>query len=412
MLLAALLLATNLNFPIVELGDCSSLSSCKNYCEITWHQTVCTEYGVRLGVIRGKVLAAVNVSYPIAELGNCDSKDECRAYCDVPANRPACVDFARAHGIEASVEASGGQAPAERPGGGLAGVSFPIVELGNCASKEACKAYCDQFVNRQACFDFAYQHGLQKGKKAAEAFAGLTFPISELGNCDSLAECEVYCEQPDHRQTCKDYAKAHGFEPPKKMDGPGGCSGPEECDAYCSNPDHRIECEAAWQEHCAPHPDWPECQKGPGGKGGPGGCASDAECRAYCEAHPDDEDCQRGREEYCQKHPDECREQRGPGGCISEEECRLYCEQNPTDADCQRGREEWCREHPDECREGGEAGPCQGDEECRRYCQQNPNDEYCQRKRGPSDGGPDGGPSECGGMGCAEFCRQNPDDEY
>ncbi len=384
MLLAALVISASLNYPIADLGNCDSLSSCRTYCEVPWHQTVCTDYGVRLGVIKpSKVLAAVSVGYPIKELGNCGSKDACKAHCDLPANRPACVNFARAHGIETSVGASEGRAPAERPGGGLAGITFPISDLGNCGSAEECKVYCDLPQNRQPCFNFAYKHGLGGGKKAAEELSGLSFPIPELGNCGSMAECEVYCSQPDHRSACNEYAKARGFEPPKQMAGPGGCGSPEECDAYCSNPAHREECEAAWQEHCAPHPDWPECQKGPGGSGGPGGCTSDEECRAYCESHPDDEACQRGREEWCQKHPEECKEQRGPGGCVSEEECRLYCEQNPNNENCQRGREEWCQQHPDE----PECGPREGE-------------------------GPKGSPNECGGMDCALFCQQNPNDEY
>lgn len=384
MLLAALVVSASLTYPIAGLGNCDSPASCKTYCRVPWHQTVCTEYGVEQGLVelpKGQVLQAVSISYPIPELGNCGSKTACRAYCDLPANRTACLNFASARGIDVY---------GDRPGGDLTGLTFPIPELGNCGSVQECKTYCDQPQNRQACFNFAYEKGLVGGEKAAEKLSGLTFPIAELGNCGSLAECEVYCNQPDHHQACNAYAKAHGFEPQGGMAGPGGCSTSEECDAYCSNPAHREECDAAWQKYCAPHPDWPKCQKGPGG--GPGGCTSDEECRAYCEAHPDDEECRRGREEWCQQHPDECKGFEGPGGCMSEEECRLYCEQNPDDAECRRGHEEWCREHPDECQgpPAGEAGPPEGGE-------------------GP---GPGEGPDECGGMDCAQFCRENPDDEY
>lgn len=433
MLLAALVVATSLTYPVADLGGCDSLSSCKTYCDIPWHQTVCTEYGVRQ-----KVLAAVDITYPILELGGCGSKAACKVYCDDSANRPACVDFARRHGVDTSSAASSGRAPSARPGGGLVGLTFPIPELGGCASKGECKAYCDQPQNRQACFNFAYEKGLVGGSKAAEKLSGLKFPIAELGNCGSLSECETYCGQPDHHRTCDAYAKDHGFEPPGGgAAGPGGCSGDEECNAYCSNPAHRDECEASWQEHCAPHPDWPECQKGPPG-GGPGGCTNDEECRNYCENNPDDEECRRGREEWCQQNPDECKGFEGPGGCVSENECRLYCEQNPDDAECRRGHEDWCREHPEECRRSEEDSNQCGGMDCTLFCEQNPDSDYCQRANdrwcqdnpedcaakegewgpggpgGPRQGLPEGypDPAECGGMDCEEFCRVNPDADY
>src|SRR3989344_9105259 len=44
-------------------------------------------------------LAASGVEFPVAELGNCGSKEACRAYCDEPGNMPACIDFAKAHGL-------------------------------------------------------------------------------------------------------------------------------------------------------------------------------------------------------------------------------------------------------------------------------------------------------------------------
>jgi len=425
MLFAALIVASSLIYPIPELGGCNSFSSCKTYCDVPWHQTVCTEYGVEQGVVqKPSVLAAASVSYPISELGNCASKSACKAYCDLPANRTACLNFARAHGIDTSVAASGDRAPSDRPGGDLSGLTFPIAELGNCTSVQACKTYCDQPQNRQACFNFAYEKGLAGGSKAAEKLSGLKFPIAELGNCGSLAECEAYCSQPDHMQVCNQYAKDHGFEPPGGMEGPGGCSTPEECDAYCSNPAHQEECTAAWERHCSANPNKPMCKKAPP-RGGPGGCTNDEECRAFCENNPDDEECRRGREDWCQQHPDECQEHIGPGGCMSEEECRLYCQQNPDDAECQRGHEEWCRENPEECRRSeGDSNQC-GGMDCGQFCRENPDDEYCRRadeqwcRDNPEEcaakdrqRGPDEYPSECGGMDCAEFCQQNPDAEY
>ena len=42
------------------------------------------------------------------------------------------------------------------------GISYPIKELDNCASKSECKTYCDKETNQGACLDFAGQNGMMK----------------------------------------------------------------------------------------------------------------------------------------------------------------------------------------------------------------------------------------------------------
>src|SRR5437868_4200883 len=39
------------------------------------------------------------ITFPIPELGNCADKDACRAYCNDPANMDAFISFAKAHGL-------------------------------------------------------------------------------------------------------------------------------------------------------------------------------------------------------------------------------------------------------------------------------------------------------------------------
>jgi hypothetical protein len=40
-----------------------------------------------------------NINYPVAELGNCASKEECKAFCDKQENILECVVFAEQQGL-------------------------------------------------------------------------------------------------------------------------------------------------------------------------------------------------------------------------------------------------------------------------------------------------------------------------
>ncbi|MEK7498088.1 MAG: hypothetical protein AAB656_04170, partial [Patescibacteria group bacterium] len=46
-------------------------------------------------------------------------------------------------------------------------------------------------------------------EKAAEY--GVTFPISELADCEDLSECRTFCEDPVNKEACVAYAKQKGF---------------------------------------------------------------------------------------------------------------------------------------------------------------------------------------------------------
>ena len=39
----------------------------------------------------------------------------------------------------------------------------------------------------------------------------ITFPIPELGNCASYSECRNYCEDPVNHNSCINFAKSKGF---------------------------------------------------------------------------------------------------------------------------------------------------------------------------------------------------------
>jgi len=172
-------------------------------------------------------------------------------------------------------------------------ISYPVAELGNCADKTACKAYCDKSENIDACLSFAEKNGIMSKEevKTAKNFkkSGMVGP----GGCKGKDECKTYCNGPDHMDECITFAEKNGMMSSKQLEEakkvksaiakgikPPACGGKEACDAYCSSSEHIEECvnfgEAAGM---ISKEDAEKIKKGPGkgqgkdqqGKGGPGG---------------------------------------------------------------------------------------------------------------------------------------------
>lgn len=134
-------------------------------------------------------------------------------------------------------------------------ISYPVAELGNCADKSACKAYCDESANTEACLSFAGKNNLMSPEEvtAAKNFknAGLTGP----GGCKGKNECKTYCGNSEHMDECVTFAEKNGLmsgqqlAEAKKVQSaiakglkPPACGGKETCDAYCSSSEHMEEC--------------------------------------------------------------------------------------------------------------------------------------------------------------------------
>lgn len=148
-----------------------------------------------------------------------------------------------------------GSAAAQNDGSVTPKISYPVAELGNCADKAACKAYCDKPANVDACLSFAEKNNLMSKEeiKTAKSFkkTGMTGP----GGCKGKDECKTYCNGPDHIDECVAFAEKNGMmssgqlDEAKKVRGaiakgikPPACGGKEACDAYCSSPEHVEEC--------------------------------------------------------------------------------------------------------------------------------------------------------------------------
>jgi len=169
-------------------------------------------------------------------------------------------------------------------------ISYPVVELGNCADQASCKAYCDKPANIDACLSFAEKNNLMSKEeiKVAKNFknTGMTGP----GGCKGKNECSTYCNGPDHMDECITFAEKNGMmsgsqlEEAKKVQGaiakgikPPACGGKDACNTYCSSSEHMAECVSFAEAAGIISKEEAEKIKsgGPGGKGGdrqgPGG---------------------------------------------------------------------------------------------------------------------------------------------
>ena len=269
---------------------------------------------------------AVEISYPISALGNCASKEECKAYCYVPENRNQCATWAEDSGLIPKRENQKGNSGGNDNG-----------ESGGTLSKEQ-----------------------QLKDEEAQANAP--------GGCKGQEDCDAYCGVEDHFNECLDYSVKYGYMPKEEADairekvakgGPGGCKGEQECRAYCGNPKNAGECMAfvveegtitkeeadfMVQQMSKEKPGKPK-GNGPAEpqikkekvaeilkqKAGPGGCKNVEECQKYCMGGEHIDECMKFAEENQIMEPQEMEKVRklskigGPGGCKNERECDAFC---------------------------------------------------------------------------------------
>lgn len=147
--------------------------------------------------------AAVTLSFPIAALGNCDSKDACRIYCDQAANRDACFAYAAKVGLMTLEKIKAAKIIISKKG------------PGSCDSKEACRTYCEDSANTDECLTFAKDNKII-GDNAATLIKKLTSGEGP-GACKSAETCRMYCEDSAHLGECRTFAQENGLAPKPKM---------------------------------------------------------------------------------------------------------------------------------------------------------------------------------------------------
>ena len=254
-------------FPITELGNCTNLSSCREFCEDPVNQNICIEFAKKKGFYReDKVKTDIRNNdfweKTRLELG-CDSESSCRAVCEQPQNFDKCNAFAKKQGL------SGGHT--EDPAN--AQILEKAKTVLGCTSYESCTSYCSQDANREKCSQFAQQVGLRGGERNVGP-----------GGCTSEETCGQFCSDPNNYQICSQYTNSSDGQ----FSGPGGCSSEASCRDYCEkNPS---ECGYGGKPDYDPSE---MCNK-------TSGCAwanNTCTCSSIGGINP---------EEYCQRNPDKC----------------------------------------------------------------------------------------------------------
>lgn len=289
-------------------------------------------------------------------------------------------------------------------------ITFPIPELGNCQSREDCEAFCDLAENMEACLDFAKEHNLIPEEEIEMARKMLAMgDAGGPGGCKGKAECEAYCDNPDHMEECIIFAKEYGLIPPDELEEvekilaaiqkgakPPACHGKAACDAYCNMAEHFEECITFGEAAGLIPPDEIEdarraleaVKKGVK----PPACKGKAECDAYCAEPEHIEECLTFAEAAGFISPEEAAMARktggkGPGGCRGKEACDAFCEDPANMEECISFGLEYGFIPPEEV-EGAKAAlqalkkgvappNCRGEEECDIYCSQPEHAEEC-----------------------------------
>ncbi|RJQ29553.1 hypothetical protein C4571_01035 [Candidatus Parcubacteria bacterium] len=273
------------------------------------------------------------------------------------------------------------------------GITFPIPELGNCGSKDECRAYCEQPANMDSCIAFAKSRGLMNEEEAerAEKFRKKLGVGGGPGGCRTPRECEAFCSNLDNMNVCLAFAEEQGFTDPhieeakriqKHIQGggamPGGCNSKVSCEAYCGDFSHAEEC-FAFAERVGISQVRGEVPGRVEGRfeGGippgqfqkllelikkgetPGGCGSRDECEAYCQAEGHFEECIAFGEKVGFIEPGQAEKIRklggkGPGGCGSPQACQAYCSDQTHQEECFKFAEEHGFIPPEQIREAKE----------------------------------------------------------
>jgi hypothetical protein len=281
-------------------------------------------------------------------------------------------------------------------------VTFPIAELGNCESKEACKSFCDIPENAEPCLDFAEAHDLIPPEEIemARKMLKIVGTTGGPGGCWGQEECQAYCDIPANMEECIVFGIEHDLIPPDELEEakmalaairagatPPPCRGKKECDIYCSEPAHLEECVAFGIAAGFISAEEAEMIRKTGGKG-PGNCRGKEECEAYCENPNNMEECINFGIQYGLMPPDEIEDAKKmlealkkgvkPPPCRSEAECEIYCSQPEHAEECINFAEAAGFMTPEEAADarkmaaaglfGQGPGGCKGKEECKAYC--------------------------------------------
>ena len=188
-------------------------------------------------VIESSGSAKPGISYPVAELGNCASKEECRSYCELEENRQACIDFGSKKGIYK-----------ENKGQGNARDRLILekakTDLG-CSTKEACKILCESSDNADKCNAFAAKYGINPPKKTTDST--LLEKAKEILGCQTPDVCRELCQKSENREKCKEVVLKLSEAVTEKIQ--QECTTGKECELLKKNAENLRELQKKCQEN-------------------------------------------------------------------------------------------------------------------------------------------------------------------
>lgn len=164
------------------------------------------------------------ITFPIKELGNCTSVSACKDFCGNSENHQSCTDFAKKHNLSNESSKSSSTKSDEEM------LKLAGIELG-CNSYDACMQFCEQENNMEKCMDFAARHNLDGGN--ADQMKQQMSSVKNLLGCSSMKACMDFCNNPANMQKCMEVFKEAGFPVEASYSGPGGCNSEQSCQAYC-----------------------------------------------------------------------------------------------------------------------------------------------------------------------------------
>ncbi|MBI4385531.1 hypothetical protein HY573_01740, partial [Candidatus Parcubacteria bacterium] len=383
-------------------GGCKSERECRTYCDSGDNVEECVAFGERAGFLSKEEAARLR-GLAGSGPGGCRGKDQCQAYCDSAENAQECLTYAVEHNLISKEEGERARK--------IAGKTGP----GGCRGESACRAYCGDPAHGDECLAFAEENGFlpKEEIERARKFRSLASQAGP-GGCQGETACRAYCENPSNRDACFKFAGEQGLVPPeeikrfergrsledrvKKEGGPGGCRDEASCAQYCSDSSNAVGClnfaveyggfsreeaqrsldeftryreysqtvrsrpdlflggpEAGqfgppipqlgagpttiiiYQQGFPPPPSFGGPGTGYGGFSGPGGCSSPQACAQYCSTH--ESECRnfyRSGEPQRQEFvaPAAAAVEFGPGGCRGLSECLRYCQDPGHRAEC------------------------------------------------------------------------------
>jgi hypothetical protein len=251
--------------------------------------------------------------------------------------------------------------------------------------------------------------GLIFAAAASASLEDLTYPIAELGGCESQEACYAFCGESDNYDTCMAFAQEQGLLEDEEIEayeeahealvngGPGGCSSESECEAFCSDISNMDICLEFAEEHgLMDEEELAEARAVQSaidaGYSLPGECTDEDSCEDYCSDPANADECLDFAAAAGLMNAEEIEEARavmdimaaggGPGGCTNQSSCEDYCSDNVNFEECTAFAVEAGFMTPEEAAvmmETGGQGPggCTSEEECAAYCGDDSNMEEC-----------------------------------